>query len=334
MILVTGATGLLGSHLLLHLIAHLPQNTAIRATFRSQKRIDSNPILNQLPKNRIEWIEADVLDVFALQKVFENITHVYHAAAMVSFDPKDAQKMLRTNITGTANVVELCQQHHARLVHVSSIAALGNAQNEGKPIDEQNTWKDDEHNASYAQSKFHSEMEVWRGIEEGLNAAVVNPSVILGEGNWGDWSGQLVATVWKGMPFYTSGATGYVDVKDVAKCMVLVMDSGVVDQRFILNAVNLPLRTVFDAIALGLNKKPSSIYLPWWLSNIGWRVLALMGKLTGKRAFITKELVYSAYEKAQYSNDKLKKQFSDFEFQDIDVSIKRICKSFLSTVNQ
>jgi len=240
MILVTGGTGLVGAHLLYKLTS---QNEKIRAIYRSEHKI-------QLVKNvfesysadaenlfkKIEWVEADILDIPALLEAFKDITYVYHSAAFVSFEPNKYHLLRRTNIDGTANVVNLCLSENVKkLCYVSSIATLGNELN-NKPVSEDTIWNPEADNNDYAITKYGAEMEVWRGTQEGLNAVIVNPGVILGFGFWDNGTGNLFKKAQKGFKFYTSGTIALVSVEDVVKVMIDLMHSDIVNERFVLIA--------------------------------------------------------------------------------------------------
>jgi dihydroflavonol-4-reductase len=231
MILVTGATGFLGAELITQLTA---QNLKVRALKRTTSSIPDLLKENKL----VEWFVADINEPESLEDAFENVTQVYHCAAFISFDPKDKAKLLRINIEGTSNIVNLCADHQARLVHVSSIAALGNAK-KGEQITEKDFWEYDSKVHAYAISKYEGEMEVWRGIAEGLDAVIVNPAVIIGRNAGFEGSGAIFKLVKEGLKFYTDGATGIVDVEDVAKAMILLMNSEVSAERYTLSADNL-----------------------------------------------------------------------------------------------
>ena len=258
MILLTGATGLLGSHIAYEL---LQQGKKIRAL----KRKDSNSTLTEKIfsfytnehielLNAIEWVEGDVLDLGSLEDAMVGITHVYHCAAMVSFLPKERDKMMQVNIEGTANVVNTAM--HAgvkKLCHISSIAALGSTI-DGSMITEETWWKNNPSNSYYAISKYGAEREVWRAAEEGLNVVIVNPSFIIGPGDTSKSSSEAFGILRKGASWYTNGVNGYVDVRDVAHAAIKLIESDVLNQRFILNAANLSYRSFFDKVLVQLNK--------------------------------------------------------------------------------
>jgi nucleoside-diphosphate-sugar epimerase len=259
----------------------------------------------------------------------EGVTEVYHSAAMVSFEKKDEQKLLLTNIEGTANLVNACLEKGIRkFCHVSSIATLGRAENGGLTTEE-TFWKSSPDNSNYAISKYGAEREVWRAIEEGLNAVIVNPSLIIGPGNWQQSSSNMFTKAYKGIKYYSDGVNGFVDVKDVATLMIRLMNSDYSGERFILNSENMNFRHYFDIMHHEFNRPVSSVKAGTFLSSIAWRAEKIRSAITGKPPLITRETVRSAHRKSLFSNSKIKKTFPDFEFIPVEKSIKDTCALFL-----
>lgn len=318
MILITGATGFLGSEV----AKQLAQNgDAIVCIKRSNSVI---PDLLKPYGERIKWVDADVLDVFALEDALQGVTQVYHSAAIVSFNPADNKAMIKTNVEGTANVVNLCNQYNIRLVHVSSVAGLGEAK-PGELINENTYLEDTLHSDGYALSKYEGEMEVWRGIAEGLNAVIVNPSMIIGANAGTKGTGQIFEKVRKGFKFYTNGSIGFVDVEDVAKSMIQLMNSDIEAQRFIITAENRDYKGLFAEAAqcFGI-KSPQSEAKPWAL-NWAWRISGITRFLTGGRFIgIDKVSAQAASKNLNYNNSKIVKA-TGIEFKSISLSIKQIC---------
>jgi dihydroflavonol-4-reductase len=318
MILVTGATGFLGAELVRQLT---DQNIQVRAIKRSTSKI---PDILQ-GKALIDWHIADINEPESLAEAFENITQVYHCAAFISFDPKDKKKLLKINIEGTANIVDLCLDHAIRLLHVSSVAALGNAKNNAL-ITEKDFWEYDSKVHSYAISKYEGEMEVWRGIAEGLDAVIVNPSVIIGKNAGYTGSGAIFKLVKDGLKFYTNGATGIVDVEDVAKCMILLMDSGISAERYTISAENLNYKDLFAQIANGFNlKAPSNQARPWML-GMAWRLAKIASLFTRKAPALTKDAARSSFNLSYYSNSKVTNTLN-FKFKPLTQSILDVCNA-------
>jgi dihydroflavonol-4-reductase len=321
MILVTGGTGFLGSHLLRKLVN---VGEPVRALYRSK-------IPSQLQdiQDKVEWVIGDVLDVCALEDAMVGIDKVYHCAAVVSFHPGNHTQMMKVNVEGTANVVNMAIDAGVKkLVHVSSVAAIGRAKGNGV-IDEGCEWQEGKNNSQYAVSKYLAEMEVWRAIAEGLEAAIVNPSIILGGGFWEDGSGMLIKNAWKEFPFYTEGINGFTDVEDVATVMIHLMESEIKGQRFIISADNWKYRDLFNEMAVQLGKKPPHIAVKPWLAEIVWRLEAVKTKFTGKKALLTKETARTAQLKVYYNNSKIQTVLPEFQFTPLKETITRMCSVFL-----
>lgn len=316
MILVTGATGFLGSELILQLTA---QGKKVKAIMRSQAKIPPPLIGNNL----IEWSIADINDLASLEDAFEGVTQVYHCAALVSFDPKLKAQLLKVNIEGTSNIANLCVAFNARLIHVSSVAALGEPK-KGKEITEDDYWEYDPKVHSYAISKYEGEMEVWRSIAEGLDAIIVNPAVIIGASAGFEGSGAIFKLVKEGLSFYTSGATGIVDVEDVAKSMIALMDSNISGERFTISAENYHYKQFFSEIAQGFDvKAPHKEAKPWML-GIAWRAAKLASLITGKSPALTSDSARSSFNVSLYNNDKIKHQ-TGISFKPLHQSIREVC---------
>ena len=316
MILVTGATGFLGSELINQL---LPQGKKLRALKRD------NSVIPALFKDNplIDWVVADINDVATLEDAFEDITRVYHCAALVSFNPKDKTELLKVNIEGTGNIVNLCAAYDARLIHVSSVAALGEPK-KGKQITENDYLEYDAKAHSYAISKYEGEMEVWRGIAEGLDAVIVNPSVIIGAKAGFKGSGAIFKLVKDGLSFYTKGATGIVDVQDVAKSMIALMDSEITGERFTISSENYHYKQFFAEIAKGFGiAAPPKEAKPWML-GIAWRAAKLASFFTGKAASLTSDAARSSLNTSYYSNDKIINTI-DIKFKPLQQSIQETC---------
>ena len=328
MILVTGATGLLGSHLLYILAT---SDESVRATFRPAsdrdevKRVFS--YYTDQPEEifqRIDWIEADLMLPESLDKIFEDVDKVYHAAAYVSFDPRDRKQLVNDNRSVTANIVNAClEKENIRLLHVSSTSAIGASRN-GDPVDESLIWKPDKHNSGYSISKFLSEMEVWRGIEEGLDAIIVNPSIIFGPGFWHKGSSSMFTNIQKGLKYYTEGVTGFVGVEDVVKSMIALMNSNVSGERFIISSENLSYKDVFTMIAEEMGKDPPHIKANPILAGLAWRLDAFRSWF-GLPRVITRETVRAGANRNYFSNEKIKNEIG-IEFEEVRDVVRRVVK--------
>jgi len=332
MAFVTGGTGLVGAHLIFDL---LQKDVPVRALKRKSSRLNViERIFHYYSDNaeellqKIEWIEGDILDFFLLDEIIQENEDVFHAAAFVSFNPQDHNQIRQINVEGTHNMVNACIKNKVRkLCYVSSIAALGRGESNRATTEED--YRDATYKSSvYSQSKFDAEREVWRGIAEGLNAVMVNPSVIIGPGDWNKGSSQLIQTVSKGLKFYTKGSNGYVDVRDVSRAMILLMESDIYAERFILSSEDWSYKKLFDSIAHALEVKPPPFFAGAFLSGISWRVLKLGSLITGKNPIVTKETAHTANSFYAYSSEKIKTKLG-FNFIPLKQSIEDTCRLFL-----
>jgi len=328
MILVTGATGLVGSHLLVQL---LQENEEVKALFRSEKQIEKVKNVfsfhNQLELfDKINWVKGDITDIPSLEIAFENITHVYHCAALISFDPNDEEGLRKINIEGTANVVNCCIDFGIKkLCHVSSIAALGNPKEHETTITEETEWNPEELHSDYAISKYGAEMEVFRGHQEGLEVVIVNPGVIFGYGFPKKGSDVIIQSVRKGMAFYTNGSVGIVFVDDVIKCMMQLMKSNINGERFTLVGENIEVKKLLKFIATELNLKSPSIKATKLMTSIAWRLDWLISKIANRKRKITRNTAAASHDTSIYDASKIKSEF-EFEFQEKEDYLKTILK--------
>lgn len=332
MILVTGGTGLVGSHLLLELTK---EGDTVRALFRSKEKVARIEQFFAFAKAEtqfasIEWIQADITDIPALHIAFNDISKVYHCAAMISFDPYDYDQLRKTNVEGTANVVNLCLSHRIeKLVYLSSIATLAKTPN--TPIDEENHWDPNVPNSVYAITKYGGETEVWRSTQEGLNAVIFNPSIILGAGDYTSGSCALFGRVNKGLNYYTKGGSGVIDVLDVVDMMILGMTRDIVNERFVLSAQNWTYKTLLSEIASALHKNEPKKALSTPFLKAICVLDALKGRFSGKRK-LTKIDVISLQENTEFSSAKAREQLG-YVPRDIPKCISRVGEHFTSQRN-
>lgn len=329
MILVTGGTGLVGSHLL-HLL--LKNGEKLKATYRSKKSQEkTKKVFDSYNSaalfNQINWVQADVADYFSLEDIFDGVTHVYHCAAVVSFDRRKSDTMYDINVEGTKNMVNLSLTHGVKkFCHVSSVASLGSYA-DGRCIDEEAIWTHSTETSYYSITKYYAENEVWRAAEEGLNTVIVNPATILGFGNWEESSTAIIKKVNDGLNFYTTGENAFVGVTDVVKAMHLLMNSDISDQRYILVANNWSFKKLLSEIAVGLGKKPPQKEAPRWLANMLRRLDEARYFLLGSKTVLTKQSVDTAYKKKCFSADKIKKELN-FEFEPMEQVVKNVTGQF------
>jgi dihydroflavonol-4-reductase len=320
-VFLTGITGLLGGEVANQI---LDKGYKVKALVRNPAKIKfQHPLL--------EYVEGDILDVTALSQQMKGADFVIHTAAVVSFAPKDRKAMYHTNVEGTANMVNTALEVGVRkFCHVSSIAAFGRPPlNEMKKVDlvrinEDQKWLASETNSHYAISKYMGECEVWRGAAEGLPMVIVNPSIILGEGEWHISSTQLFKYVYDERPFYPEGYMNYVDVKDVSRALIQLMESDIHSERYCLSGGMVSYKDFFDKIAERFGKKKTSIKVTSGMMGAIWRVEALKSMLTGKAPLITKETAKTAQLKIFQENNKIRKDLN-FEFNSLDNTLDRVC---------
>ena len=322
-VLVTGGTGFLGAYIIQELIA---KGRPVRAIRRGSTQPAFIP---EAVWEKVEWVNGDILDLIGLEEAMEGVDAVIHSAAKLSFSRHDRREMVHTNFEGTANVVNIAlEQNIRRLVHVSSVAALGRTGN-GETVNEKKSWEESRWNTQYATSKFRGELEVWRGIGEGLPAVVVNPSTILGFGDWNHSSCTLFRSAWEEFPWYTEGVNGFVDVRDVAGAIVALLDSDVVGERYILNGDNWSFRRLFETMAAGFGKRPPSREATPFLAGVAWRRESLKSLFSGKPSILTRESARVAQSLTYFDNSKILAALPEFQFTPLERTIKLACTDYL-----
>lgn len=310
MVAITGGTGILGMRFVYDLTS---AGRKVRVLIRPDSDIE---LLKRTLAfyhgadvaelfSRIEFVQGDILDVLSMRDLLEGCDEMIHSAAMVSFHPRDADKMYQVNRQGTANVVDACLASGVKLLYVSSVAALGRTAGE-KVLDENSLWKDSPINSNYAISKYNAELEVWRGIEEGLKAVIVNPSIILGAGGTGRSSGTLFGSVLDGNPFYTEGLATAVDVRDVSQMALELFEKGANGERFILHSEQISYKQMFDEMAEVLGKRAPSIKASQGMLSLAWRLMAIKDFIFRTKSKITKETAQSAKNQYDYRTDKVR----------------------------
>jgi dihydroflavonol-4-reductase len=323
MILVTGGAGLLGKALITELLL---AGNPVRAIYHKTPLADFND------KN-LQQVQCDILDVVGLEEAMQDVRQVYHCAAIITFNPKRRQEMFKINIEGTANVVNAALDAGVqKMVYVSSVAALGRLR-ENEMVDESMNWTEDTSNSSYGQSKYLSEMQVWRGIGEGLDAVMVNPVIILGPGDWNGGSSQIFKNVYHEFPWYADGITGFVDVRDVVNAMMQLMNSQISAERFIISAENRRYDEVFNLIAKAFGKKPPYKKVTPSIAKMVWRLEAIKSYFTGKDPLVTRETAATAMAKVHFDNRKLIRFLPGFTYRKIEESIADTCHALQQKLN-
>jgi len=329
MILVTGASGLVGSHVLYDLIG---KNERIRATYRSEKRKNRvkaffefyNTSMNQSHDySLIEWVPADILDLDAMEDAMEGITKVIHCAALVSFHKIDFNRCMTVNRTGTANIVNLCLRHKIeKLCYISSTAAIGTDEN---PITESTSWKPGKEVSGYSVSKYSAEKEVFRGIAEGLNASIVNPCLIIGPGHWNRSSLTLLKGASKGLRFYPTGSNAIVDARDVSEIVIKLLYSDESGEKYLLTGHNMSFLELITQVSTACNVRAPSKKLNKGLAKFFTLIIESIYRVFRKRSPVSIESIYSAYHTCIYSNKKVTTRF-DFQFHSLQDTIDNAVK--------
>jgi dihydroflavonol-4-reductase len=332
MIFVAGGTGFLGSHLLYNLVQ---LGKPVRALYRDSEKLNHflnfrkfYPLVNDQLMDKIEWVKGDILDYYMLSEYLTGVTQVYHVAGLVSFHREDKQQLLNINAQGTANIVNACLENQiGRLCYVSSIAALGDSR-DGEPIDESRFWSKSTCPSPYSYSKFRGEMEVWRGIHEGLQAVIVNPSVIIGPGMWYGSSAGIFKQIYSGLNYYPTGTSGYIDVHDVVKAMIRLSESEISGERFILSAENLTHHEVLDYLAEAMKRRLPARPLTPLMIKIACHLEKIRSMLTGSQPRITRQSMKSSTSVTAYSNHKVVQALS-LDFTPVKEALASSIRFFL-----
>lgn len=328
MVLVTGGTGFIGSYIIRQL---LETGYRVRALKRTSSKLPF--YLPQMLGTEVEWVDGDVLDIESLYEAMDDIDAVIHSAAVVSFRKEDSEQMFKVNIEGTSNVVNVAlEKNIRRFIHISSVAALGRAQH-GETVTEKKEWQESGINTRYAISKYKAEMEVWRAIAEGLDTIIINPSTVLGFGDWNTSSCALFKTVYQEFPYYTTGINGFVSVEDVANATVQLLASDINNERFIISSENWTFRQLFNSIAAGFNKRPPQRHATPALSSIAWRLEKLRSLFTGKPSILSRETAKIAQTKTYFDNSKLLAALPGFSFTPLQEAVEKSCKKYLDLMN-
>ncbi len=341
MILVTGATGLVGSLLTLEL---LQKGYDVIATHRATSNIeklktifsyyvDSEQAIKYF--NQLQWREVDLLNAYDIYQALEGIDTVFHTAAIVSFTAKDKKEILINNVEGTKNIVNAALERNVKkFIHVSSVASLG--ENPGGIITEDTQAIPEQKISTYSKSKYYSELEVWRAQQEGLNTIIVNPSIILGP--LPDWKrkviGKMLYIIWEGLPFYINGRTGFVDVRDVVRAMIMLSEKETFGQRFIINAENLTIKQVLDMVADAMGRpRPKYLITENWIKTVFW-LDQVRSRLTFTDPLLTKEYIKYINIDQQFSSEKLLKTLPEFHYTPIKETINFAVEKFINSLTE
>ena len=327
-VFITGGTGFLGSYIIKELVE---KGYSVRAIRRSNSRVPfyiSSHILD-----KVEWVEGDVLDVVSLEEWMEGMDIVIHSAALVSFRKSERKEMYKVNVDGTANVVNAAlEKNIKRFVHISSIAALGR-KTDGSNVNEEKKWEENKFTTHYSRSKYKAEMEVWRGAGEGLNVVILNPSTILGFGDWNTSSCSMFKNVYEEFGWYSRGVNGFVDVEDTAKATLLLMESNYTGERFIVNGDNWPFKKLLETIAEHFGKKKPGRKANNFIFSVALVLENIKSLFTGKKSMLSKEVIKIASSKSYFENGKILNVLTGFSFTPLGESIQKACEKYRNQIN-
>lgn len=317
-ILITGATGLVGGQIVQEVLAQGGRVIGLARNLPEQK------------DSRVQWESCDLLDIVRLEQLLRGVDKIYHCAGLVSFDPAKRRELYQINTEGTANLVNAAITNKVKkLLHLSSVAAIGEPKDKESLVREEDEWVE-EGSSDYGKSKHLAEIEVWRGICEGLPAIIINPSIILGPGDWNNGSSALFKTVYEEFPWYSQGVHGFVDVQDVARIAVILMESEVVAERFIINGHNWSYERLFKQIAHSFGTRPPYKKVTKTMSEFVWRAKYIKGVLTGKPSILNKNTARTALATIRYDSEKLKKSFPGFQYNEMPETVARICAELIA----
>ncbi|WP_028787216.1 SDR family NAD(P)-dependent oxidoreductase [Terrimonas ferruginea] len=322
-VLVTGGTGFLGAYIIDELVR---QGYAVRALRRNSSKLPF--FIPQPTWDNVEWVEGDILDVVSLQDALVGVDAVIHSAAVVSFAKEDRRQMYQVNVDGTANVMNMALEAGIkRVVHISSVAALGRTA-DGGMVDEEKKWEDTKINTHYAKSKYRGELEVWRAMGEGLPAVILNPSTILGYGDWHSSSSAIFRNMYNGFPWYSPGINGFVAVQDVARATVAMLQNDITESRFIVNGDNWPFKKLLETIADGFNRRRPHRQTTPLLAAIAWRMEKVKSFFSGHKPLLTKESARVAHSKTRFNNQKILNTLPGFQFTPLERAISEACEQY------
>lgn len=322
-VLVTGGTGFLGAYIIDELVQ---QGYAVRALRRNSSKLPF--FIPQTTWDKVECVEGDILDVVSLQDALEGVDAVIHSAAVVSFAKEDRRQMYQVNVDGTANVMNMALEAGVkRVVHISSVAALGRTA-DGGMVDEDKKWEDTKINTHYAKSKYRGELEVWRAMGEGLPAVILNPSTILGYGDWHSSSSAIFRNMYNGFPWYSPGINGFVAVRDVARATVAMLQNDITESRFIVNGDNWPFKKLLETIADGFNRRRPHRQTTPLLAAVAWRMEKIKSFFSGHKPLLTKESARVAHSKTRFNNQKILNTLPGFQFTPLEQAIREACEQY------
>lgn len=326
MILVTGANGFLGSFIC-KALADSGKN--VKALVRN----NSDTSLLEGASDKVQIVHGDILDMNSMEEHFEGLKILIHAAAIVSFHRSDYDQMSEVNIEGTKNMVNLSLKYKVDFfLHISSVAAIGRKEQKAV-VSEKNKWEESKWNSHYGESKYLAELEVWRGIQEGLSGIVLNPSVVLGPGNWDISSSRLFKYAWQENKYYSEGLMNYVDVRDVTSIIMRFLEKQPSDERYIISAGDITYKDFFEIVARRFNKKPPYRQANKRLLRLGLIIEWVKSMFSSNRPLITTETINLSGSEISFDNSKIKKELN-FNFTPLEQTVNWTCEKYLKAMSK
>ena len=327
-VFVTGGTGFIGGYIIQNLVQKGHHVIGLRRSGKLPFFIPQHIL------DKVTWVEGDILDIVSLLEAMQNVDAVIHSAAIVSFTDSERQQMHRVNIEGTKNVVNAAiEKKVKRFVHISSVAALGRTR-KSERVSEDRKWEANKTNTHYATTKHQAELEIWRGFAEGLDGVIVNPSTVLGYGDWHQSSCAIFRSGYKSFSWYTEGVNGFVGVEDVAEAVTRLLDSDINAKRFIVNSDNWTFRKLFDHIAEGFGKRKPYRRATPILGEIVWRLEKMRNLFADGKPLLTRESARIAHSKTEFDNTAVLIALPGFAFTPLEEVIQKACEKYINALNR
>lgn len=320
-IFITGATGLVGSHIARLLLARGYDNiTALR-------RPGSPDDLVKDVEERITWIDGDITDYDDVEKGASDADWIVHSAALISYQKRYYRKMHEVNVSGTSHIVNAALHCNVeKLLHISSMAVFTRTGGE-QHVDENTPWEPTPYTSEYGLTKHKAEMEVWRGQAEGLHVNMLLPTIVMGSGYWKSGSSSMFYKAANGLSFYPVGSIGFVDVRDLALLSVLSLENEDAPTRMIANGSNHSLGHVLGRICELAGKKPPKVALPPSLAEVAWRLMAPVEWITGKEPALTKSSARTTACKQSFDNSR-SLTVEGFQYTPLEQSLQDVMDNY------
>ena len=328
MLLISGATGFVGRHLV---VAFLQSQQSIIALYRTEEKKKETQLflernsLTSFQLSLLQWRQANLNDWESLDVAFKGATKVFHCAALVSLYPGSEDQMMAVNVVGTQQMLHLAQKNNIRWFgYISSIAALGQS-SAGNVIDSKSLWNKEELHTAYAYTKQLAELEVWKAMQEGLQAAILNPGVVLGLGHPNSPLEQLLLQAKRKKIPVSPGSTGFVSILDVTQAALKIFEKAAHKKRFILVSENWTYLECFEQLTKRLPnrsqiKKISESQLRWI-----YQIERILG-LLGRKRKLSLPLINSLCSRSVYDGQDIVKTYKNFQYVSLESELDRWLK--------